>query len=152
MIDDKTKQKLLKELEKTGNVYLACLKVGIDRSTHYRWLDSDKVFKKQASQAIRRGKENSCDIAKHALMLKVKDKDMRAIEYLLSHNDPAYKRKRTNNVVIVHKKIVPPSPPRQKTLEEEFDEYEFVEDYSDYSLDGKRLSQGSVTPKDKEQL
>ncbi|TXH06862.1 MAG: hypothetical protein E6Q06_04565 [Candidatus Moraniibacteriota bacterium] len=150
MIDDKTKQKLLKELEKTGNIYLACLKVGIDRSTHYRWLDSDKTFKKQAGQAIRRGKENSCDIAKHALMLKVKDKDMRAIEYLLSHNDPAYKRKQTSNVVIVHKKVNPLPFPVRKTLEEEFDEYEFVDDCNDYSLDGKRLSQGSVTPKDKE--
>lgn len=124
MIDDKTKQKLLKELEKTGNVYLACLKVGIDRSTHYRWLDSDKTFKKQASQAIRRGKENSCDIAKHALMLKVKDKDMRAIEYLLSHNDPAYRRKQNNNITILHKKIVPTPTPvlQEKSLEEILDE------------------------------
>lgn len=128
MIDDKTKKKLLKELEKTGNVYLACLKVGIDRSTHYRWRDSDADFKKQATRAIRRGKENICDIAKHALLLKVKEKDMRAIEYVLSHNDPAYKKKQTSNVVIVHKKINPLPAPIQMTLEEELDQYEFIED------------------------
>lgn len=128
MIDDQTKDRFLKELEKSGNVYLSCLKVGIDRSTHYRWLDSDKEFKKLASRAIRRGKENSCDIAKHALMINVKEKNMRAIEYVLSHNDPTYKRKQTSNVVIVHKKVNPLPVPVQKTLEEEFDEYEFVDD------------------------
>lgn len=128
MIDDQTKQKLLKELEKSGNVYLSCLKVGIDRSTHYRWLDSDKEFKKLSSQAIRRGRENNCDIAKHALMIKVKEKDMRAIEYVLSHNDPTYKRKQTSNVVIVHKKIESLPATRQKTLEEILDGYERDDD------------------------
>ncbi len=38
MHDDKTKEKLLKELRKFGNVYLSCLKVGIDKSTFYRWI------------------------------------------------------------------------------------------------------------------
>ncbi len=122
MIDDKTKQKLLKELEKSGNVYLSCLKVGIDRSTHYRWFDSDKEFKKLAGQAIRRGKENNCDIAKHALMIKVKEKDMRAIEYVLSHNDPMYKKKQTSNVVIVHKKIGAIPGLGEKTMEDIIDE------------------------------
>lgn len=122
MIDDKTKYKLLKELEKSGNVYLSCLKVGIDRSTHYRWFDYDKEFRKLASQAIRRGKENNCDIAKHALMIKVKEKDMRAIEYVLSHNDPTYKRKQTSNVVIVHKKDIPIPNIHEKTFEEIFED------------------------------
>lgn len=121
MIDDKTKQRLLKELEKSGNVYLSCLKVGIDRSTHYRWFDSDKEFRKLASRAIRQGRENNCDIAKHALMIKVKEKDMRAIEYVLSHNDPAYKRKQASNVVIVHKKIGSLPIAQAKSLEEILD-------------------------------
>jgi len=124
MIDDKTKQKLLKELEKSGNVYLSCLKIGIDRSTYYRWFDSDKEFRKNAGQAVRRGRENNCDVAKHALMIKVKEKDMRAIEYVLSHNDPAYRRKQTSNVVIVHKKLDSLPPTQAKTLEDILDENE----------------------------
>lgn len=124
MIDDKTKQKLLKELEKSGNVYLSCLKVGIDRSTHYRWFESDKEFRKLASRAIRQGRENNCDVARQALMLRVKEKDMRAIEYVLSHNDPTYKRKQSSNVVIVHKKISSLPIAQAKSLEQIFDDDE----------------------------
>jgi len=119
MIDDKTKHKLLKELEKSGNVFLSCLKTGIDRSTYYRWFEADKEFRKFAGQAIRRGKENNCDIAKHALMIRVKEKDMRAIEYVLGHNDPVYKRKQSSNVVILHKKGVD-----NQVMKETFEEYE----------------------------
>lgn len=124
MIDDKTKHKLLKELEKSGNVFLSCLKIGIDRSTYYRWFDADKEFRKIASRVIRRGRENNCDIAKHALMLKVKEKDLRAIEYLLGHNDPAYKQKKTSNVVIVHKKIDSLPLVQAKSLEQIIEEDE----------------------------
>jgi len=123
MIDDKTKHKLLKELEKSGNVFLSCLKTGIDKSTYYRWFDSDKEFRKLASQAIRRGRENNCDIAEHALMLKVKDKDMAAIKYQLGHNDQRYKSKQTSNVVIFHKKDLPPVV-EQKTVEDLIDSFE----------------------------
>jgi hypothetical protein len=35
MIDDKTKQKLLDEISNFGNVYLSCLKVGVDKATYY---------------------------------------------------------------------------------------------------------------------
>ncbi|MDD4931164.1 MAG: hypothetical protein PHG66_03370 [Candidatus Colwellbacteria bacterium] len=123
MIDDKTKQKLLKELEKSGNVFLSCLKTGIDKSTYYRWRNSDKEFRKLAGQAIQRGRENNCDIAEHALMLKVKDKDMTAIKYVLGHNDQRYKSKQTSNVVIFHKKELPPVV-EQITAEDVIDSFE----------------------------
>ncbi len=121
MVDDKTKQKLLKELEKSGNVWSSCLKLNVHRSTYYRWKETDKEFRRLANTAERHGRENMCDIAKHALMLNVKDKKMEAIKYVLSHLDPPFKRKQTSNVVILHKKdIIPPVP--QKTLEDLFDE------------------------------
>ena len=124
MIDDRTKSKLLKELEKNGNIFLSCLKVGVDRSTYYRWLSADKEFEKLANQAVRRGRENNCDIAKHVLMTLVKEKNMRAVEYVLSHNDPSYKSKHTSNVIIVHKKVSSLPPSDVKTLEDVLDEEE----------------------------
>jgi len=124
MIDDKTKQKLLKELEKSGNVWSSCLKLNIHRSTYYRWKETDKEFRRLANTMERHGRENMCDIAKHALMLNVKDKKMDAIKYVLSHLDPPFKRKQTSNVVILHKKDIIPNVP-QKTLED------MLEDYAD---------------------
>lgn len=121
MIDDKTKRKFLRELEKSGNVFLSCLKVNIHRSTYYRWKESDKEFRYLANKTERQGRENICDIAKHALMLKVKEKDMRAIEYTLNHLDSSFKAKKTSNVVILHKKDIIPQVP-QKTLEDLLDD------------------------------
>lgn len=123
MIDDKTKNKFLKELEKSGNVFLSCLKVGIDRSTHYRWLDADKEYKERAERCLHRGRENNCDIAEHALLLNVKEKKMDAIKYVLSHNSPSYKPNKNSNVVIVHKKELPAPVEQIRTLEDLLDNY-----------------------------
>lgn len=123
MIDGKTKNNLLQELEKSGNVYFSCHKIGINRSTYYRWFQDDKVFRKNAVWAIRQGKANNCDIAVQALMIKIKEKDMRAIEFYLKHNDSTYKTKRNSNVIILHKKeslpaVGPIKIPIEKTIEE----------------------------------
>lgn len=102
MIDEPVKQKLLNELEKSGNVYLACLKLNIGRATYYRWKKDDADFRKRAMHAQRQGRENMVDIAEHALMLNVKDKKMDAIKYVLSNNSKIYKPKRTSKVILEH--------------------------------------------------
>lgn len=103
MIGNISKNKLITELEKTGNVYIACLKMGISRAAFYRWKYEDKKFKKRAERAIKQGRENGCDIAEQSLMLKIKEKSMDAIKYYLGHNSPRYGRPRTTNVIIDHR-------------------------------------------------
>lgn len=93
MIKNDVRKNLLEELAKDGNILNACRKSGIGRATFYRWLEGDLGFKKQARKAERIGRANMTSIAEHALMLKVRDKDLGAIKYLLSHNDPRYKPK-----------------------------------------------------------
>ncbi len=92
MIDDETKQKLLKELEKSGNVFISCKKVGIDRSTFYRWKENDDVFRREAERVERLGRADNTDIGEHLLMKKVKEENLEAIKYLLRHNSPMYRR------------------------------------------------------------
>lgn len=102
MIDNERKLRLLQELEKTGNVYYACAKVGIDKSTYYRWIQKDSKFKKQSKRVINMGRSNMVDIAEHALLLNVKDKKMDAIKYVLSHNSPRYKKSSESKVIMEH--------------------------------------------------
>lgn len=119
MIDGKIKKKLLKEFEKTGNVYLSCLKLGVDKSTHYRWKKESKKYKNDSEEAINMGRENNCDIAEHSLMINVRDKKMDAIKYVLSHNSERYKPKRNSSVVMIHKSIPKELPVENKrTLED----------------------------------
>lgn len=104
MIDDKTKNKFLQDLEKSGNVYLSCMRVGINRATYYRWKNGDKEFRKKAILAERNGRQNNCDVAEHALMMNVKDRKIDAIKYLLSHNSSRYKPK-NRKVYIEHSNL-----------------------------------------------
>lgn len=101
MIDGETKQKLLQEIEKVGNVYSSCLKIGVNKATYYRWKKEDKEFSKLASRAEKTGRENMCDIAEHALMQNVKERKMDAIKYALAHNSTRYKPK-IRKVIIEH--------------------------------------------------
>jgi hypothetical protein len=122
MIGSKTKRKLLHELEKSGNVLLSCLKIGIDKSTFYRWREQDAEFRKMSDRVIRIGRENNCDISEHSLMLNVKEKKMDAIKYVLSHNSPRYKPKKSNYVLIEHKnmaKMITPQPSFSQMLWDE---------------------------------
>jgi hypothetical protein len=122
MVDGKTKQNLLKEIEKFGNVYLACLKIGVDKATYYRWKQKDEKFRERADEAERIGRENISDIAEHALLQNIKEKNQRAIEYALNHNSEIYKQKQTSNVVIVHRKEAPIADIPIRTLEDLIDE------------------------------
>jgi len=83
MINEKEKEKLINELIKEGNVFVACAKVGIDRTTPYRWEKKNKKFKKQFREAIRIGRTNTCDIAEHTLMINVKKGKMEAMQLFL---------------------------------------------------------------------
>lgn len=103
MISKGVKRKLLEELAKSGNVFFACARLGIDRSTYYRWRQEDKRFDKSAELAQRLGRENICDIAEHALMINVKKGQMEAIKYALCHNSPRYKPSQVSQVIFEHR-------------------------------------------------
>ena len=120
MISEQTKKILLEEIGKYGNIYGACFKLGIDRSTFYRWLGKNKRFKKEAEEALKMGRENICDLAESKLLQNVKNGNQNSIEYVLRHNSDRYRKKETSNVVIVHKKDFSPVV-REPSLEEILD-------------------------------
>lgn len=87
----KTVEKLLTELERTGIPLTACSKVGVSRSTYYRWRQENITFKLMTDEAIRIGRENITDLAESKLVKNISDGNQRAIEFQLRHNDPRYK-------------------------------------------------------------
>ena len=123
MINKEIKEQLIQELGKTGNIYWSCSKIGIDRSTFYRWKNKDKKFQEKVEMAEKMGRENMCDISEHALFENVKAGNQRAIEYALRFNSKKYGRKQSTNVVITHKKEGLTSDPEVKTIEDLFDDY-----------------------------
>lgn len=121
MIDEATKKALLKELEKTDNVYAACHKVGVATATYYRWIQCDMQFKKDATTAQRIGRKNIADISEHALLIKIKEGNMEAIKCGLRHNHKRYMPKKEDKVIIEHRSgPKTPEEPRQ-TIEDFID-------------------------------
>lgn len=120
MVDDKTIEKLLREIERHGIVYIACLKIGVDHSTFYRRYENDKEFRKKADQAMRHGRANNCDIAEYAVVNKAKNGDLNSAKYILGHNSPRYKPQRTSNVVFIHRKETSPSATPPPITAEEY--------------------------------
>lgn len=85
-------QKMLDYLERTPIVESACLKLGIARSTFYRWLE-DAEFKKKVDQSLERGRSVVDDVAESHLVSNVKDGNIGAVKFWLTNNNPRYKKK-----------------------------------------------------------
>ena len=84
-------EEFLDILATTPFVSHACKKAGISKATIYRWMEADPRFKKKALQALADGRKNLIDVAEIALVGKIKESDMNAIKYFLSHNSKRYK-------------------------------------------------------------
>lgn len=87
---EKQKKALVTELRKTPIVQIACDRVGVGRSTYYKWRAKDSVFARAASRAIEAGRFRVNDIAESHLMKLIQDYNLTAIIFWLKHNHPKY--------------------------------------------------------------
>lgn len=85
------KSNIITQLAKVPIVQIACERVGIGRSTFYRWCNQDPVFAEQARSAVLEGKSMVNDMAESQLISSIKDKSFQAIAYWLKHNHPDYR-------------------------------------------------------------
>lgn len=88
------KSKLIQILEETPLVNYACKKIGIGRTTFYRWMKSNLQFKRDVERAMQNGRFQWNEIAESALMKNVRDGKMDAVKFYLAHNDKRYIPKR----------------------------------------------------------
>lgn len=90
---DKNQELLLVQLKKTPIVQVVCEKVGVGRTTYYRWRRDDPEFAKLADQAIEEGASLVNDMAESQLMGAIRDGNMTAIIFWLKHHHPQYSTK-----------------------------------------------------------
>lgn len=84
---------LIQQLKKTPIVQVACEKVGIGRTTYYRWHKDDKEFADAADTALSEGSSLINDMAESQLVSAIRDKNLTAIIFWLKHHHKAYATK-----------------------------------------------------------
>ena len=90
-----TKQKkiLIEELEKNPVIGFATKRAGIARATYYRWLKKSKKFAEVAEKARDRGVSLINDLAQAQIILMIKNGNLTAIKFWLTHRDSAFSEK-----------------------------------------------------------
>lgn len=87
---NKNQKKLLSELRSNPLIERACKKVGIARSTFYRWCGADHTFKEEAEAAITAGRDKMNDFTESKLLEAINSGNMQGIRYWLDHNSKRY--------------------------------------------------------------
>lgn len=87
------KLKLIEILKEAPFFTYAAKKVGVARSTLYRWYQNDKEFQQAVDSALTDGRGQLGDIAEMKLIELIKKGDLNAIKFFLLHNDKRYRPK-----------------------------------------------------------
>jgi hypothetical protein len=106
------KQKVLENLKQVPIISVACQKLGIGRSSFYRWKIEDRLFSKEADKALQEGKQLINDLAESQLINAIKDQNMTGIIYWLRNNHPGY----ADKIELTHKNGKEELSPEQKDL------------------------------------
>ena len=96
----KKKAALLEALGRIPVVEAATKRVGVPRSTYYRWIREDKKFRKQVMESQQMGLEHFNDLAETKLLQKVSEGEMNAVKFWLRHNSKRYGAKEILEVII----------------------------------------------------
>lgn len=87
---EKQKELIVEQLNKIPIIQIACEKLGVARSTIYRWRDEDSKFDSKLIEALNKGKSIINDMAESKLIGGIQNNNMTAIIYWLKHNHKTY--------------------------------------------------------------
>ncbi len=90
---DKLKKIFIEQLKRTPTIETSCQKVAVSRSTVYRWMDSNKKFKKDVDEALAKGRDFMLDVAENQLFSLIGEKKFEAIRLFLSTHNMRYSNK-----------------------------------------------------------
>lgn len=82
---------LISELRKNSIMTVACQKAGINRSTAYRWMKEDPTFLNLVEDVCSEGRGTINDMAESVIIKKVREENLHAAKYWLSHNNERYR-------------------------------------------------------------
>lgn len=110
----KQKATLIEEIQKVPTLEIAAKRAGVDRSTVYRWCESDKEFNKQFRQAHYEGIHRTNDVAESKVIEGIYKDDKFYTSMWLKNRHPAYRQRK----VVETEKSTAPSPEKKQQIQE----------------------------------
>ncbi len=95
---NRNQEKLLKALEDTPLIETACRKIGIARSTYYRWCNDDRKYYHRSEAAKIKGREKLNDFVESKLLENIKNNQQSAIQFWLTNNSKTYRLGRATHI------------------------------------------------------
>jgi len=93
MKKDRIRDSIIVALKEMPIVQVACKKIGVGRSTYYRWRAEDKKFAKEVDMAILEGEAFITDMSESGLISLIHDRNFQALQLWLRHHHPKYSNK-----------------------------------------------------------
>lgn len=91
MKKDRTKELFLAQIRKIPIIQVACEKVGVARSSVYRWRDEDEEFNKALEEALAEGEALINEMSESQLISLIREKSWQAISFWLRKRSPKFK-------------------------------------------------------------
>lgn len=91
MKKDRTKDLFLEQIRKIPIIQVACEKVGVARSSVYRWRDEDEEFCKELEKALTEGEALINEMSESQLISLIREKSWQAISFWLRKRSPKFK-------------------------------------------------------------
>lgn len=88
---EKSKAEFIEQLKQAPIIQLVCEKMGIPRSTLYRWKDEDLDFDDDIADAMSEGQQFMDDIVENKFMALVNDKHWPAIHCYITRRHPKFR-------------------------------------------------------------
>ena len=89
----KTKELFIEQLKKTPIIQVCAEKLGVSRSTFYRFKQQDKKFNQKVDKAIFEGRQMINDLSESKLISAIHSGNLTSVMYWLNHNHSTYSNK-----------------------------------------------------------
>lgn len=150
MKSEKTKQLILDQLRRLPIIQAVCERVGVSRSTLYRWRDESVEFRNNLEEAIADGEALINDLTESQLISLIKDKNYSAISFWLRRRHPKFKDRLEINASI-HTTNEQLSPEQESVVRQALELAKFTSKNSDKNklIDIKQTYDINKSPKNK---
>lgn len=90
---DRTKDLVLEQLRRVPIIQVVAEKVGVSRTTIYRWRDESEKYRKDLELALAEGEALINDLGESQLLTLMKDKHWPSIQFWLRHRNPKFRER-----------------------------------------------------------